>query len=59
MQLMLTPISEALIQIMAVLKFAFERIIIIIFFHISILQKQPDNFMLVLLDKVKEEIFIK
>lgn len=46
---------------MVVLKFVFERIIIIIIiiFHISILQKQPDNFMLVLLDKVKEEIFIK
>lgn len=44
---------------MAVIKFLFEMIIIIILLNISILQKQPDNFMLVLLDKVKKEIFIK
>lgn len=57
---MLAQISAALIQIMVVLKFIIEVIInIIILFNISILQKQPDNFMLVLLDKVKEEIFIK
>lgn len=57
---MLTQISAALIQIMVVLTFLIEMIInIITLFNISILQKQPDNFMLVLLDKVKEEIFIK
>lgn len=45
---------------MVVLTFLIEMIInIITLFNISILQKQPDNFMLVLLDKVKEEIFIK
>lgn len=63
LKLMLTHISTALIQTTLVLKFLFEMMMMIIYLffklNISILQKQADNFMLELLDKVKKEIFMK